>query len=54
MVGITNEEKECKGCMGSNARMCDGPRYMGGMCTCDCHVNGDKIYRNENGRIVER
>ena len=48
MVGITLEEKECKECMGP-ATYCDGPKYMGGACGCQCHVEADKRYEYNNG-----
>ena len=50
MVGTTLEEKECKECMGPNAAYCDGPQYMGGTCSCQCHVEADKLYEYNGGK----
>ena len=48
MVGYTKEEKECPKCR--QRGMCDGPEYLGGLCSCECHENAEKIYEYNKGR----
>jgi hypothetical protein len=52
MVGITQDEKNCRECTGME--YCDGPKYLGGMCSCKCHTKGDQEYEYNHGEIRKR